>query len=179
MQLLLAVTFAAVIAFEIVRRQPILIGQLAKRLFSPILRSSELGDNAKLTGAFYMLAGALFTSLTFPKEIAVTALAVLMISDSAAALIGKCWGRHSIVGKSIEGSAAFLFSAILITGFIAIIGSYPTIPFLISGCLACVSATLCELYAPRLKLDDNLLIPLAFATMQMITLSLLPSRAIS
>ncbi len=172
-QLLLATAFTAVVAFEIIRRQPILIGQFANRIFAPTLRSSELAGDVRFTGAFYMLAGALVTALLFPREIAATALAVLMISDSAAALVGKRWGNTPIAGKSAEGSLAFLLSAIFIAAFFAVISSESFIPFFISGCIASIVATACELYAPRLRLDDNLLIPIAFAATHILTFSIL------
>ena len=176
-QLLLVGAFLSVIAFEITRRQPILIGQFANRVLAPTLRPSELNGKVRLTGAFYMLVGALLTSLLFSKEIAATALAVLMISDSLAALVGKRWGNHSFAGKSVEGSAAFLISAIAITCLSGFVSSIPFLAFFTSGVVACLIATLCELYAPRMRLDDNLLIPLSFALTHTLTLQLILNEA--
>lgn len=172
-QILLYSAFAFVILFEIIRRRPAFIRSNISKLLNTILRQYELAGNKQLTGSFYMLLGAVIVTLIAPREIAATSLCVLMISDSFAALIGKRWGKHPIMQKSLEGTAAFFLSALAITAFFAAIGTYDFQMFFISGCVACIVSTLCELYAKRLRLDDNLLIPVAFAVTQLISLSLL------
>ena len=57
-----------------------------------------------------MLISALICVLLFPKIIFVTAFSILIISDSLAALIGRKFGRHKFLSKSLEGTLAFFLS---------------------------------------------------------------------
>lgn len=154
--------------FEVVRRSG---DEEINHLFRLILRPSETGETPKVTGAFYMLIGAILVALLAPAHMAATALTVLMISDSLAALIGRKFGKHPLAGKSVEGSAAFLLSALIIVAAIAPYTDEPNL-FFLSGAIACAAATLAELYAKQLKLDDNLCIPVAFTLTQMLCISL-------
>ncbi|MBM3617329.1 MAG: hypothetical protein FJX23_02150 [Alphaproteobacteria bacterium] len=163
--LIFGAAFVLVILFEAMRRS----GALVNHLFRVILRPSETGDTLKLTGAFYMLLGAIVVTFIAPAMTAATALTILMVSDSLAALIGRKFGKHPFAGKSIEGSAAFFLSALIIVAISAQYTAEP-IPFLWAGAVACIAATFAELYAKHLKLDDNLCIPVAFTLAQMLCL---------
>jgi len=121
--------------------------------FSAIIRPRE--QAARFTGASFVFIGASLTVILFPKPIAVAALLFLAIGDPAACLVGRAWGRIRIFNaKTLEGSAAFLVSAILVTSWIPDI----PLPVKIGGALA---ACLVELAAFRI--DDNLTIPLVSA----------------
>jgi len=82
----------------------------------------------------------------------------MIICDTAAAIIGKSFGKHFIKNKTFEGSAAFLLS-----GFIVILLT-PKITNAISeyyiGFLAILLTTLVELIP--LRFDDNIIIPVFF-----------------
>lgn len=168
--ILFLIALVAVALFEILRRQEHALGRMLHTLFAPVLRTFELSDSPKLTGAMYMLIGAVLVTALAPADVAMTALAVLMISDSCAALIGKRWGRHPIAGKSMEGSAAFLLSAICITSLVGLLAEHAYSSFLLSGIAASIVATLVELYTARIRMDDNLSIPISFAGVQSLLL---------
>jgi len=86
-------------------------GKIFLLFFGFLLRKHELDNNKKnLNGATYVLISALICVLLFPKIIFVTAFSILIISDSLAALIGRKFGRHKFLSKSLEGTLAFFLS---------------------------------------------------------------------
>jgi dolichol kinase len=119
-----------------------------KYFYGKVLRE---GEERTLMGSTYFLFSSLLTILLFPKSIAIASLLILILSDTAAALVGKWIGKISIFGKTLEGSMAFLFSALLI------VWSYPQLNRF-SGSLAASGATLVEVLP--IKMDDNLTIPI-------------------
>lgn len=136
------------------------LGRLFGALFSGILRPHER-DKKTLTGANYLLIGALGTVWLCDEAVAVATLLVLVVSDTAAALVGRAYGRHRVMDKSLEGSAAFFLSALAMA---ALTGFYYSEPakFYAAALASSALATLTELYARQIKLDDNLLICLSF-----------------
>lgn len=128
------------------------------RLFGGLLRTHEFGHEQKrLNGATYVLIAATVAIFVFPKMIAVTGFLILIISDLTAALVGKRFGRHRFLGKSVEGSAAFFLSALLVVlltpkvNYIA--GEY------FIGAVAAAVGTIVE--ALPIQIDDNLSIPMS------------------
>ncbi len=119
-----------------------------KYFFGRVLREEE-GPN--LMGSTYFLFASILTVLLFPRPIAVASLLILILSDTAAALIGKGFGKIPLFKKSLEGSIAFFFSSLLIVWI------YPGLDRF-SGSLAALGATVIE--ALPIPLDDNLTIPL-------------------
>ncbi len=119
-----------------------------KYFFGRVLREKE---KRNLMGSTYFLFSSLLTVLLFPKSIAIASLLILIISDTAGALVGKWIGKIKIFGKTLEGSMAFLFSSLLI------VWSYPQLDRF-SGSLAALGATLIEMLP--IKVDDNLTIPI-------------------
>lgn len=85
-------------------------------VFKPILRSKE---SRRYTGAFYTSLGAFCCFLFFGEHPTVikACLCYLAFGDSASAVAGRMWGRHTftIMGetRSLEGSAAGLSAAVL------------------------------------------------------------------
>lgn len=161
--LLFTLVFFGMALFECLRRRQTPLGRWTSCAFGVIVRPHESGH---LTGATYMVMAAWLVTALFPAVIAVTSLTVLMISDSLAALAGRRFGRHPLAGKSVEGSAAFFLSALMIVGTIE-----PTNLWW-SGALACLAATGVELHAKRIGCDDNFAIPLTFALVQWLCVSL-------
>jgi dolichol kinase len=141
---------------EISRKYFTPLAKLYHKIFGKILRKHE--ENGALSGAFYMVVAAFICSLFFPKIIAATSLTVTLISDSCAALIGRKYGKHKILNKSLEGSIAFLLSAMLIISFSYDIYSN-FIPILITSFLA----MLIEIFSGKIKIDDNFTITLTTA----------------
>jgi len=93
-------------------------GKVFHSVFGFLLRKHELDENKRnLNGATYVLISALICVLFFPKVIFITAFSVLIISDSSAALIGRKFGKHSFLSKSLEGTLAFFISGIIVVFF--------------------------------------------------------------
>lgn len=126
-------------------------------LFGKVLRKNELQGG--MTASTVVVASAAFTILIFREEIAVAALVFLSLGDSAAALIGKHFGRIRLVGRrTLEGSLAAL-NTCLMASFVLLwlspdLGWSLTPVTLLVGS---VVATLSELF--DLPLDDNFRIP--------------------
>jgi dolichol kinase len=134
------------------------VGRLYDRLFGWLLRTHERNDRGRhLTGASYVLLSAILCVLIFPKVIVITAFAILIISDSAAALIGRRFGRHPFLGKSLEGTSAFFVTALAVVAAAPKIAYLPA-EYLIGGASALLG-TFVE--AGALGIDDNLSIPLS------------------
>jgi len=119
-----------------------------KYFFGRVLREEE---KKNLMGSTYFLFSSLLTIFLFPKSIAIASLLILILSDTAGAFVGKWIGKVPIFGKTLEGSAAFLLSSLLI------VWSYPQLNRF-SGSLAALGATLIEILP--IKVDDNLTIPI-------------------
>jgi dolichol kinase len=116
-----------------------------------VLREKEINT---LMGSTYFLVSTVLIILLFPMTIAIVSLLILVLSDTCAALVGKGIGRVPIWGKTLEGSLAFLISALLIVWI------YPGLEKG-SGSLAALGSTLIELLP--VPLDDNLTIPFVAA----------------
>jgi dolichol kinase len=90
-------------------------GKIFYKIFGFLLRKHELDVKKRnLNGATYVLISALLSIIIFPKVIFITAFTILIISDSMAALIGRKYGRHKFLSKSLEGTLAFFVSAIVV-----------------------------------------------------------------
>jgi dolichol kinase len=133
-------------------------GRLVERYFGFLLRRHEQMDRGgKLTGATYVLLSAILCILIFPKVIVITAFAIMIISDTSAALIGRKLGRRPFLSKSLEGTAAFFVSALLVVALSPKIAYIPA-EYAI-GAAAALLGALVE--ATNFGLDDNLTIPIS------------------
>ena len=114
-----------------------------------------------LSGGAPVLAAACVSALFFKTPYSALAMATMLLADTAAALIGRRFGKHRFPnGKSLEGCLAFFVTGALVmtVGFLAF--AYP--PLVLAGGLSgIVAATLLELFNCELHLDDNFTIPLA------------------
>ncbi len=129
-------------------------------LFFRTLRNKETSrEHFQFTGAIYVLLSSLLCLCLFSKEIATIALTVMLISDSAAALAGRSVGKIKIYkNKTLEGTSAFLLSAILINVLF-----WPIYPFGWVSVAACLVATAAEVFEDKIEIDDNLSVPVFFA----------------
>jgi dolichol kinase len=119
-------------------------------ILSPIIRDHEFQGG--FTGATYILSTSAIVIFLFPKTIAIASIVFIIIGDTAAALVGRTWGRHKLIGrKSMEGSAACLVSLALVSFFI------PGLPTP-AGLGGAVAATLAEAFSG--KVDDNFTVPI-------------------
>lgn len=128
-------------------------------LFFKVMRNKETSKtHFEFSGSVFVLCGALLSTLLFPIQMVVVGLTIMLISDTLAALVGKFFGTRKIYKeKSVEGTMAFFVSSILVCLLYEPILSvnYATI-------VACICVTFAELYESRIKIDDNLSIPLIF-----------------
>jgi len=130
------------------------------KFFRRLLREHELNHDKKLlTGATYVLISAAVCIQWFPKLITITAFSILIISDTAAAIFGRRFGKRVFFQKSLEGAAAFFVSALVLLAFLP--HAYdPTAEYVIGAIAALVGAVV-ESASIQLRFDDNLSIPLS------------------
>lgn len=169
--LIFTVLLAGMLIYETVRIQDHGLSKLAIKLTHLMLREHETKGHFQLTGASYVLISALIVTLLFPKIIAITALSIMLISDTAAALIGKRYGQPSALGKSWAGSIAFAISGFITIFILSNLLHQPVI-FIGSGCAATLAAMMIERYSKQLHVDDNLSITLTVAIALSITFNL-------
>jgi dolichol kinase len=132
------------------------------------LRDHETKEK-KFSGSFYFMLAVLIVVLFFSKQIAILSILTLVIGDSFAALVGKKYGGFLFkknklfksLNKSIEGVLAFIISSFL---FVALFNYLFNFNFQYLKLLIVVFlASIFELFAKKLKIDDNLLITISFA----------------
>ncbi len=146
--------FLLYLAVDLLRHfHPGLASLFRKYFFGKVLREKE---EPTLMGSTYFLFSSILTILLFSKPIAIASLLILILSDTAAALVGKGFGRVPLFGKTLEGSLAFFATSLLIVWL------YPGLDRL-SGSVAALGASVIE--ALPIPLDDNLTIPLVAGTL--------------
>ncbi len=127
--------------------------------FGFMLRKHEMDHKKRnLNGATYVLISALACVIIFPKVLFVTAFAILIISDSTAALLGRRYGKHKFLAKSLEGTIAFFISAAIVVVFspkVAYLSAEYIIGFIAAG-IGAIAENISYGWA-----DDNLTIPLS------------------
>ncbi len=121
------------------------------KIILTVERENEKNFPGKAAVLFFVSALILLIFFKDNPTIILAALSVQVFADSAAALIGKRFGKHKVLGKkTIEGSLSCL-----VVAFICINYFYPTNIALI----AAIIATIIEM----LPFDDNLWVPLITA----------------
>lgn len=131
--------------------------QIFGALFAKTLRNKEtVHARFQATGSMYVLAAAILCTILFSRPVAVIALSVMLVSDTAAALFGKAYGSRKLYkNKSLEGTTAFFVSALLVNMVLS-----PIFPFNVASVIACLAATFAEMFEDKLDIDDNFSIPL-------------------
>jgi dolichol kinase len=129
------------------------------RIFGSMMRTEErppIGGPVTINGATWVLLSAASLALIFPIRIAVPAFTMFMLSDAAAALVGRRFGRLHWGNnpRTVEGSLAFLVTGLVVMAF------FPNIVFWI-GAVSVVAGALAEAL-PR-PFNDNLRVPLVAA----------------
>ena len=148
-----------IVEYAYYRKVPV-VWQCYGFFFGRMLRDYGEGK-FHLSGGAPVLAAACLSALCFSSPYSALAMAVMLLGDTAAALIGRRFGRHRFFnGKSLEGTLAFVVTgfAVVLIGFA--FGAYPW-QVLLGGVSGVVVAALLELFNCELHLDDNLSIPLA------------------
>lgn len=142
-----------ILIFELLRNISPKINFIFKMFFGSIIRDFE--SLGKLTGASYVFISTLLLVLFFDKYTCIFAILVMSYSDTAAALVGKKYGKTKIFDKTLEGSVSFFIVGCLIAIFI-----HPSIN-LFTSISAVLFATIIE--ALPTKIDDNLTVPISIA----------------
>jgi len=107
-----------------------------------------------IVGPISLTLGILIPLLFFPYTIYIPSILIVCISDSISSLVGKKFGKLTLplYQRTVEGSAAFFLSALLILSFF--------LPFRLA-LLTALLPTAIELFSP---FDlDNLLVPVGTA----------------
>jgi dolichol kinase len=145
--------------------------------FGWLLRRHEQDTATKrLSGATNVLISACFCVLIFPKVITINAFAILIVSDTTSALIGRRFGKRPFFGKSVEGSFAFFVSAVIVVLVAPKVERLLAEYFL--AIVACAVGAVVE--AASGKIDDNISIPLSVGiTMWLLYLLFLPTLDLS
>lgn len=134
---------------------------LIMKAFTPVAHPHEYH---RVNSATWYVSALLILSLTGSPLLCSVAVIVLGLADPAAALIGRRFGRISLInGRSLEGTLAFM-----VTGFLAALAviqiwhgdiELPHACFM--AAIAAVFGGVAELVSS--KIDDNMSIPLASA----------------
>ena len=145
--------------------------------FGFMLREHEINSKQiTLSGATYVLIAALVTVIFFPKVFVLLGIAVLIFGDIFAALIGRKFGRHKFLFKSLEGTTAFfIFGSLVMFVTPKIEGSLTE--YLIGFAAVAVSAIVENISYGWA--DDNLTIPISVClTMAALYAWFLPNLAL-
>ena len=153
---LLSILMVLFIIFDILRHKVAWVKSLFSLFIDSMLRSHE--QEGKLTGATWVMIGAVISIILFSKPVAIIALIFMSLGDTAAGLIGQRYGKHKIWNKSWEGFFGGLFVCIII-GM-----NYSLLPMTISLSGA-VAAMVMEILP--IPLDDNFKIPLGAGAIMM------------
>ncbi len=153
---LLSILMVLCIIFDILRHKVAWVKSLFTLFINSMLRGHE--QDGKLTGATWVMIGAVISIILFSKPVAIIALIFMSLGDSAAGLIGQRYGKHKIWNKSWEGFFGGLFVCIII-GM-----NYSLLPMTISLSGA-VAAMVMEILP--IPLDDNFKIPLGAGAIMM------------
>lgn len=150
------------------------LNSFIQKFFGFIMREHEIDSEKKnLNGASYVFIAATISLWIFPKIIFITAFSILIICDIAAALIGRRYGKHKFLAKSLEGTLAFFVFAcivVLITPKFGD-GSIEYVIGIIGGAVGALIENVSYGWA-----DDNLTIPISIGlTMWGLYLVLLPN----
>jgi dolichol kinase len=145
-------------------------GRWYNGLFGFLLRPHEQNERGRrLNGATYVLLAATVLVAFYPKVIVITAIAILIVSDSSAALVGRRFGRHRFLAKSLEGAFAFLLTALFVVVVTPKVEYNPT-EYLI-GAMGALTGAVIE--SSAVGIDDNLSIPLSVGTIMWVLYAVL------
>jgi len=160
---LLVPTTVLILSGDVLRVRSAWVARLVTRFFGFLMRPEEqppVGGSIKINGASWVLLSATLLTVVFPIRIAVPAFVMFMLSDAAAALVGRRYGRIHWGGspRTVEGSLAFLLLGL---GVMALLAPFSEIVFWV-GAVSVGAATLAEV--PAGPLNDNLRVPMVAAT---------------
>lgn len=156
---LLSILMFLFIIFDILRHKVAWVKSLFTLFINSMLRSHE--QEGKLTGATWVMIGAVISIILFSKPVAIIALIFMSLGDSAAGLIGQRYGKHKIWNKSWEGFFGGLFVCIIIGIIYSLLTTLP-MTISLSGAVAAMVMEILPI-----PLDDNFKIPLGAGAIMM------------
>lgn len=147
------------VAADVTRAYSKVFNRWIRSIFGPLMRAEELpdvGERLTFNGATCVLVGAALLALIFPLRVVVPILAMTMLADAAAALVGRRLGRHpwGRLSATVEGSAAFVATGLLVVCWFPALALGPAIA-------GVVVAAVVE--ALPLPVNDNIRVPLSAA----------------
>ena len=147
------------ILVDVLKHKTDFMYNLYMKLLGKVLRTKEHDTSQKMfTGGTFLLIGVLLSVLLFPSNIAALAVGIMIICDSAAALIGKAFGKTKLLDKTFEGTAAFVITGIII---ILLYARFLAPEINLSTALVALMLTAIVEVMP-LPVDDNITIPVFF-----------------
>ena len=147
---------ALAIAVEVARDRSAAIHAWIDRWLGWMMRPEERVPGSGFCGATWVVVTAALLLAAFPAPVAAAAMAVGLVGDAAAALVGRSVGRHPWPGsrRTLEGTLGFLATGLVVMLFF---GSFPWS----ARVAAVVAAAVFE--ALPVPLNDNLVVPFAAA----------------
>ena len=148
-------------------------------VFAGLMRPHEippLGAPVVLNGATWMCVAAALCSMVFAPAVAAASLAMLMVGDGAAAVVGRQFGRTKWPGglKSVEGTVAYAATAFgigLAVVFWPWESAAPGVALTLGACaVGAVVGALVE--AIPIPLNDNVRVPLLAGAAMSLALAL-------
>lgn len=137
------------------------ITQIYGCLFRSMLRKQPERGTWIVSGSPPVFLAAALVSWLFPQYLAAISLGVMLLADTAAALVGRRFGKHKLNGgKSVEGTVVFVLTGVIFSLFVLYFTQGFTLSRIFLLSLGVIFAAIAELYEKQLHLDDNLTIPL-------------------
>ena len=129
--------------------------------FGGMLRREPEPSDWVISGGPPVLAAACMVLICFSPDLAASSMALMLLGDTAAALVGRRWGRTRFPnGKSLEGVIAFVAVG---TASFAVFLAFRGLPLgrlLPVSLAAAVAGALAEFFEKKIHVDDNFGIPL-------------------
>ena len=147
--------FLGILAFDLTRLRIPALNAWALERMGTLLRKDEANT---LSGSPSYILGVALSLYFFELPVAAAAILFLAFGDVAATIVGESFGRTKFLGKSLEGTAAFVFAGVVAGLIPHLFGRGLPLPVLLAGTAAVV-----EVLTPK-WLNDNLTIPLISGT---------------
>ena len=147
-----ACAFLLVLGIEILRLSVPAFNRFMMTRFSSFFRKNE---EHKLTGTAPYILGIGVSLYAYSTEIATAAVCFLAFGDVAATTIGERYGRIKIRDKSLEGTSAFIFTALAVGWMLSFFGIDLLPGVMVFGVLVAAGVELLPL-----PVNDNFTIPI-------------------
>lgn len=156
-----AVLSTIVVSLDYMRRSNSAMREIFLKIFGTVIKPHEFDGN-KFSSVSWVAFATCLNFLLFKDEIAVTAFVILVVSDAAAAIVGKNFSSPEFFEKTQNGSLAFLASGFVVL-FICGIAFGSGFWFYLFGLFTLIAVTIIEARPSLIDVDDNFLIPISFS----------------